>query len=260
MVFKQGHKINVGRKFSEKTKQLLREKNLGEKNPLNKNFDARINLRKSILKSWQKKEVREKHLGKNHPMWGKKHKNSTLELMRENSGAIKYMRGKTFEEIYGNKKSEEIKKAKSISIKNFIEKNPKFKNLLKEARSLLIMPFQDTSIEIKIQNFLKELKIGFFTHYYCKEIAHSYQCDIFIPVQKNRNRFIKQPIIIECDGDYYHCNSEIYEIPINEMQREQIEADKIRTRELLQRGYKVIRLWENEINKLKLEDFGEIIR
>jgi len=64
----------------------------------------------------------------------------------------------------------------------------------KRNRAKQISPVKDTSIEVKIQNFLKELGIEFFTHKYMK-IEHGYQCDILIP---------SKSLVIECDGDYWH--------------------------------------------------------
>jgi len=90
-----------------------------------------------------------------------------------------------------------------------------------------------SSIEIKIQNFLKQLGIEFFTHQYMK-IEHGYQCDILVPSMN---------LVIECDRDYWH------KYPIGR------EIDHIRTSELLQKGFKVLRLWEFEIKKMNLNDF-----
>jgi very-short-patch-repair endonuclease len=103
-----------------------------------------------------------------------------------------------------------------------------------EERRNFIMPKRDTYIEVKIQNYLKLLNIEFFTHQYIKEIEHGYQCDILVPSMN---------LIIECDGDYWH------NYPNGK------ELDHIRTKELLEKGFKVIRLWENEIRYLNLEDF-----
>lgn len=105
---------------------------------------------------------------------------------------------------------------------------------LREKRALQIFPIKDTSIEIKVQNFLKELKIEFFTHQYMREIEHGYQCDILIPSKK---------MVIECDGNYWH------KYPIGN------EIDHVRTNELIEKGFKVLRLWENEINNMNLNKF-----
>jgi len=98
-----------------------------------------------------------------------------------------------------------------------------------------IFPIKDTSIEVKIQNFLKQLGIEFFTHQYMT-IEHGYQCDILIP---------SMDMVIECDGDYWH------KYPIGN------DIDHIRTRELLEKGFKVLRLWEFEIKEMNLNDFKE---
>ena len=107
------------------------------------------------------------------------------------------------------------------------------------ARAKKILPLKDTSIEIKIQNYLKELGIPFFTHQYMKEIEHGYQCDILIPSLN---------LVIETDGDYWH------KYPIGR------NIDKIRTDELIEKGFKVLRLWECEIKKLGLDEFEVMIR
>lgn len=105
---------------------------------------------------------------------------------------------------------------------------------IKGARRFQIFPIKDTSIEIKIQYFLKKLDISFFTHQYIKEIEHGYQCDILIPSMN---------LVIECDGNYWH------RYPIGK------EIDHIRTSELIDKGFKVLRLWEIDIKKMSFEDF-----
>ncbi len=112
------------------------------------------------------------------------------------------------------------------------------KRKLKDKRKLRVLPKKDTTIEVKIQNFLKELDIEFFTHQYMK-IEHGYQCDILIP---------EQMIVIEADGNYWH------EYPIGR------EIDHIRTKEMETQGYKVIRLWEVDIRRMNLEDFKEELK
>lgn len=107
-------------------------------------------------------------------------------------------------------------------------------NKIKIARAKQILPIKDTKIEIKIQNYLKQLGIEFFTHQYMKEIEHGYQCDILIPSMN---------LVIECDGDYWH------KYPTGN------EIDHVRTSELIKNGFKVLRLWECKIKTLELNDF-----
>jgi len=121
-----------------------------------------------------------------------------------------------------------------IKRSNTIMSSPEIRKILKEKRSKQIIPVKDTSIEVKIQNFLKQLGIEFFTHQYMKEIEHSYQCDVLIPSMN---------LVIECDGNYWH------KYPIGN------DIDHIRTKELIKKGFKVLRLWEFEINKMSIEEF-----
>jgi len=141
-------------------------------------------------------------------------------------------KGKNYEEIYGEEKSKQYKK------------------IIRKAREKQIFPLNDTQIEIKIQDFLKELNIKFIAHKQLSEIRHSYQCDIFIPIQE---RF-KKIIIIEADGCYWHgcpiCNKES-----SKQQRKQTAKDNRRTKELAGQGYKVLRLWEHEIKIMNLNNF-----
>jgi G:T-mismatch repair DNA endonuclease (very short patch repair protein) len=109
---------------------------------------------------------------------------------------------------------------------------------LKLHRAKMILPTKNSSIEVKIQNFLTELHIDFLTHCYMKEIEHGYQCDILIPSMN---------LIIECDGDYWH------KYPTGR------EIDHIRTEELTEQGFIVLRLWEREIRVMKLNDFKDIL-
>ena len=105
---------------------------------------------------------------------------------------------------------------------------------IRQARAKQVFPIKDSSIEVKIQNFLSELKIDYFAHHNFNNIQHKYQCDIWIPSMN---------LVLECDGDYWHS------YPIG------TEIDHIRTQELKEKGFKVLRLWEREIKVMDLETF-----
>jgi len=164
-------------------------------------------------------------------------------------------KGKTYEEIYGVKTAKDLKdirkkarlgyKLSEETKRKIIDtrrKNGSYVPSNKEKERLRFMHKNskntNTSIEIKIQNFLKQLGITFFTHQYIKEIKHGYHCDILIPSMN---------LVIECDGNYWH------KYPIGN------EIDKIRTSELINRGFKVLRLWESEIKEMNVEKFKEVI-
>ena len=113
------------------------------------------------------------------------------------------------------------------------------KQKIKIARAKQIIPIKDTKIEVKIQMFLKEMDYEFFTHQYIKEIKHSYQCDILIPTLN---------LVIECDGNYWH------KYPIG------TELDHIRTKELIEKGFNVLRLWESEIKEMDINKFKDKLK
>jgi DNA mismatch endonuclease (patch repair protein) len=123
------------------------------------------------------------------------------------------------------------------------------KRKISEYRNKQVLPKKDTTIEIKIQNLLSALHLEFFTHKYISEIQHRYQCDIFLPEQIG----ITQKTIMECDGCFFHCcpicKKEGY--PWTGKTR---QKDKDRTKELIEAGYRVIRLWEHEIKTITLEE------
>ncbi|MBU0958392.1 MAG: very short patch repair endonuclease [Nanoarchaeota archaeon] len=129
--------------------------------------------------------------------------------------------------------------------------SPETRRKMRVARAKVKYPKVDTSIEVKIQNFLKELGIEFFTHQYMK-IDLAYQCDIFIPSMN---------LIIEADGDYWHGNLDKYGswLNLNKQQRIQKIRDFERTAQLEGKGYTVIRLWEHEIRSMRTKQFKKIL-
>ena len=198
----------TGKKHKETTKELIGKGNLGKK-----------------LSEETKKRISESKKGENHPNYGKHH---SEELKRKISKA---KLGKEHSEETRKKMSESQKGSKN----HFFGKEHSEESIkkIKKARLKQVLPLKDSSIEVKIQNFLKELGIEYFTHQYMK-IEHGYQCDILIPSMN---------LVVECDGDYWH------KYPIGR------EIDDIRTKELIERGFKVLRIWEYEINKMDINNF-----
>ena len=143
---------------------------------------------------------------------------------------------------YGKTQGKEIIAKRIVKQKEWYKnnKNSKKLRLMYEKISRKVKAWRQTqspvytsSIEIKVQNFLKQLGIDFFTHQYLN-IKHGYQCDILIP---------KLNLVIECDGNYWH------KYPVGK------DIDYIRTKELIEKGFRVLRLWESEINDMKIKDF-----
>lgn len=225
-----------------KLKEAMKRPEVIENMKKSQTLERKEKVRKKCKTYWinlsfnKKEEIRINKSGDKNSMWGK------------------FLSEEAIKKIKEAMQNEDVKK-KLIWTPERREIDKKYWTLEKrerkrELRSKQIFPMQDTTIEIIIQNFLKQLGIEFLTHQYIKNINHRFQCDIFIPVQEG----IIQKTIIECDGDYWHGNTKIYS-KFNDWQLKQIAEDKIRNKELIERGFKVIRIWENEIRILSIEDF-----
>lgn len=57
-------------------------------------------------------------------------------------------------------------------------------------------------------------------------------------------------ILIEIDGDYWHCNPKKYPNgPINKIQKKNIQNDKEKDIVAKLKGYKLVRIWEGDIER-----------
>ena len=138
-------------------------------------------------------------------------------------GKVSYNKGKHF--------SEESKRRMSESAtKRFLSEEARAKQ--REIRSHQVFPKKDSSQEKKVQAMLAQLNIDFVKHQ-VMNISHKYQCDILIPSLN---------LVIEADGIYWH------RFPYGK------EIDCIRTHELKNAGYNVLRLWEFEIDSMNGKD------
>ena len=151
---------------------------------------------------------------------------------------------------------EVTRKKQSISKIIFYKEHPEaIARWYESTRRNIVLPVKDTTIEVKIQNLLRQLGIEFLTHQYIN-IKYAYQCDILIPVQPG----INQKTIIECDGDYWHGNTKKFDFrKLSIRIKEQIPLDFERTHQLEEQGYRVIRLWGSEIKNITLEQLKDRI-
>ena len=101
---------------------------------------------------------------------------------------------------------------------------------IRQARLKQIVPNKDTSIELKIQDLLRNQGIIFETNY---------------PILGQPDIFIKPNICIFADGCYWH---KCPECGFNDLIKN--EKDQRITQELQKQGYTVVRLWEHEIKNM----------
>jgi len=94
-----------------------------------------------------------------------------------------------------------------------------------------------SGLEYKFEGILELLEIKYIHSYYIKDIGKIY--DFYLPDYN---------ILIEVDGDFYHCNPIKFPLPECETQKHNIENDKIKNEWALNNGYKLLRFWEDDIN------------
>ncbi len=95
----------------------------------------------------------------------------------------------------------------------------------------------ETSIERKIRNVLEKVNINFRV----QESILYWITDFYLPDYN---------LVIETHGDYWHANPEVYEpSELNERQQIRVRNDYFKINGLLNKGYKVLVLWEKDINE-----------
>jgi len=215
------------------TYDIAKELNTTQKTIYNRLKENNIKIRKNIHTEKTKQKIKQTLIRKGIQPTKRYSGKPTLGCFKKGRESwnknktglqISTKKGKNFEEFYGEEK------AKEIRLK------------IKEKRKFQVTPVKDTSIEIKLQNLLKQLGIKFLTHQYIN-IKHGYQCDIFIPKQKG----IWRDTIIEAFGDYWHRRPYGREIDIK------------RANEIRDKGYGLFTFWESEIKPMQLNDLQMVL-
>ncbi len=268
-------KANKGRKHSEEFRMMRREMMLGKEQSeetkrkksesLRKFWSDPVlregairKMKKFLFSNPQKEEERRRKIKETYanPEFkkriSKQRKGKRHSLKSEfKKGLVPWNKGlKGVMPTPWNKGMSDLQTAWNKGIAGVFHHNEEARLKIKVARAKQVFPIKDSKPEIKSQNFLRQLGIDFFTHKYIN-IKHGYQCDLFIPAMN---------LIIEIDGDYWHGNTDNprYKI-LNSSQIKQRAEDNLRTKELIEKGFKVLRLWESDIRKMTLNDFKKKI-
>ena len=179
--------------------------------------------------------------GKKKQPWSNERKRKFSESLK---GKSKWPNGRIFTDEWkqnisigqtGKKQSIEsnIKRSNALKGRSKPPCKEETRQKRRENRAKQTFPIKDTIPEKIVQNLLNQLNIEFTPHRYMSEIKHSYPCDIFIAPNK----------VIEVDGVYWH------NYPYGK------DIDKIRTQEMADKGFIVLRFWDkdilNDINYVK---------
>ena len=160
----------------------------------------------------------------------KEHKNILRERMIKNNPSYGGLSKEQKEKI--SKNSAKVWKDKTLSLEHKTNisiatkkgmDNSETRLKLRKARAERKFPYSNTSIEIKIQDELKDRNIIFETQKY--------------KLEGTPDIFIEPNICIFADGDYWH------NYPDGR------DRDRYVDKELKKQGYKVFRFWEHAINK-----------
>lgn len=165
MVFKKGHKINVGRKRPEQSKRMINNNPMKRKEVREKQIKTRKNNRNPWHSEETKKKIGMGNKGKNNGMYG------VHRFGKESSN-------------YGRKLTEEDKEHKRISTIKYIKKTKGFHTPRIGTHEKQILDELELSNNIKI---LRQYPIcGYFVDGYCKEL------NLFIEVDEKHHKYKKQ--------------------------------------------------------------------
>lgn len=207
-------------------------------------------------------------LGKNNGMFGKKedelHKKERLKKVWSNPNIKDNIKKSlnSFKNKNGYWPGSDIlsiEKRKKTFIKKYgVNHNWKVKEIRKKCEETCfnkygkysweilndIIGIQPTSIETKIETILKNHKIDYIPKYKIY-LDHSFkEYDFLIP---------RLNLLLECDGDFFHTNPSLFKEPVYEIQKANKKNDEFKTNLAKEKGFKLIRFWESDINKNEFE-------
>ena len=223
-----------GKTLSDQAKQKKREKMIGEKNHM---------YGKSVYDFWIER-------------YGEEEANVLIKNQKERAskslkGENNPMYGRTFYDVWLSKYGFEEAERRLEKFKESLRRASNPELLRQRAIEFLKNhTYKKTSIEVKVDNYLRELNLNFKYNF----IISYYQYDFLL---KDLN------IIIEAHGDYWHANPIYYsneepnKRPLNERQKFKLNRDIEKKKYAEENGYKIIYLWETEINN---EKFKEILK
>jgi very-short-patch-repair endonuclease len=204
------------------------------KNPESKIKSARTqseNWAKGLYKGWwedDSEETRQK-----------------IEGIKEKLRNDKERGKKISESLKGHDVSEETKKKiGDKATRRFIDR-PELRTNLSEKRLQWMRDNSEvktSKLEDKFEQLMVDMGLIKDVHYIKNHLVVNIKTffDFYLP---NHN------IIIEVDGDFYHCNPTTHPIPVYEIQKKNLANDKRKNSWAKNHGVRLLRYWESDINQ-----------
>jgi very-short-patch-repair endonuclease len=204
----------------------------------NNNFHKNPNTHKKAIETQKKNWKEGKYVG----WWEDKSENTVkkIEGIKDKLRNNKERGKKISQSLKGVPKTEESKRKLSISQKKRYEDNPK----LKENSSIRRINWLKTNLsskksklELRFESMLKLINLKFINQYEFKKRLFDFYLEDF-------------NILIEVDGDFYHCNpdSKHNEI-VYDTQKITKQNDVYKDTLCLEHNISLLRFWEKDINE-----------
>lgn len=202
-------KAHKGKVFSKETKRKMSKARKG--------ITRSAETKRKISEAHKGRKFTEEHKRKlSIANKGKKHREETkLKISIGCRNPSKEIRKKISESLKGRKHTEEAKRKIGLaSIKRICNNQNKI--------------FRNTKPELELKDIFESNNIKFIHQYYVKDIEHKYVADFYL---------LEYNCVVEADGKYWHNFPDGNDI------------DHIRTREMKEMSYNVLRFWEGQINE-----------
>jgi hypothetical protein len=230
--------ISIGKGFSRFVKG--HHNRVKGKNNFHKNPETRKKVAETQKKNWKE--------GKYKGWWEDKSEETIKKIdgIKEKLRNNKDRGKKISKKLKGIPKTEESKRKLSISQKKRYEDNPQLKVNLSKNK----LEWMRKNSKVKTSNLENKFMIILDKLGYIQDIDYIHNhlisniktfFDFYLP---------KKNIIIEVDGDFYHCNpNSNYSIPEYEIQKKNLSNDKRKTTWCQNHNITLIRYWEKDINE-----------
>ena len=185
--------------------------------------------------------------------WNKGRKLTEEELLKFRDIASNPTRRKKISDsLTGKKKSpEHIEKIKADRKKYWSDRSHQLEQRERRMQYIINNGLGHTSkLEKVFEEILNSLGVEYYTQFYAKDIKALYDFKI-----RGKN------ILIEVDGDYWHCNPSLdkFSTPTRQWHLDNLARDKIKNEWAEKHGYILLRFWEHDIVKDRFSVVSKLI-